>query len=98
MIDLFNRKKIKKLEKEIKLLWVVIDKMDKNFDRPRCFKFGEDIPKYSYLEYLMSAIGAIEKYFGIKIEWSMEDDPTYRPPKPDKVEVWQVRKIKKLKK
>ena len=79
-MDLFNKKKIKRLESEIQKLWYNLaekEKQIRKLEEPRCFEVGNSLPEDSILLYFGKRQKAITDYLGIDFTWIWEDDPNY---------------------
>ena len=59
---------------------------------------GCDLPEDSIITFLAKLTMAIKDYFGLEIEYQLEDDPRYEPLRPRKIRVLRVVKKRSGKK
>lgn len=97
-MDLFNKKKIKELEDEVRILRMVLkEKCEEIKDTRKNIGLEGEFPRFSYMLYILHHLRAMEDYLKIDIVSKEEDNPTFPKPKVPQIIVWKAIKKKKKK-
>ena len=95
-MDLFNKKKIKELEDDVRLLKIVLkEKCIEINELKENIGLGGTFPRFSYMLYILNHLRAIEDYLKIDIISKEEDDTNLPKPKPPQIIVWKAVKWQK---
>lgn len=91
-MDLFNRKKIEDLEKEINGLKEQIHWLREQLKKPKCLTIDDPIPDNTHLYVIGGWLDAIKDYLEIEIYQGWKMDTSSLLPGPKQRKVWMARK------
>ena len=98
-MNIFNNKRIAELEADNARIFNRLEIFEKELERQKkevkCFEFGDAVPERSYLFTLMKFMYSLEDYLGVRLEYTLEDDPVFKPPEYPKIKVWKLYEIKR---